>query len=76
MGTGPRVAAGTITLDLNQAEQGFFFPLMDLNVGVLFGVFVVVVEYGGKGHFIRAQPGTSLKSGNTHEPSTPINECK
>lgn len=77
MGTGPRVAAGTITLDLNQAEQGFFFfPLMDLNVEVLFGVFVVVVEYRGKEHFIRAQPGTSLKSGNIHEPSTPINECK
>lgn len=49
---------------------------MDLNVGVLLGVFVVVVEYRGKEHFIRAQPGTSLKSGNIHEPSTPINECK
>lgn len=24
MGTGPRVAAGTITLDLNQAKQVFF----------------------------------------------------
>lgn len=54
MGTGPRVAAGTITLDLNQAEQ-VFFPLMDLNVGVLLGFFVVVAEYGGKEHIIRAQ---------------------
>lgn len=75
MGTGPRVAAGTITLDLNQAEQ-VFFPLMDLNVGVLLGFFVVAAEYGREEHIIRAQPGTSLKSGNTHEPSTPINECK
>lgn len=61
MGTGPRVAAGTITLDLNQTEQ-VFFSLMDLSVGVLFGFFCFVfVECRGKEHIVRAQPGTSLK---------------
>lgn len=43
MGTGPRVAAGTITLDLNQAEQ-VFFPLMDLNVGVLLGFLLLLLN--------------------------------
>lgn len=73
MGTGPRVAAGTITLDLNQAEQ-VFFPLMDLNVGVLLGFLLLLLNTEEKSTL--SEHSTSLKSGNSHEPSTPINECK
>lgn len=70
------MAAGTITLSLNQAEQVFFFFFLDLNVGVLFLLCVSSVGQREKEPFMSEQPGTSLYSRSIGASSTPINEYK